>query len=147
MLRKRIPSRDDAVIMELVEQLLVPFAKETVPDLRLDATMLRRRLDDCTTYVAMSAGGRTIGFVSLKPDRERLSVDMLAVSSKYQGLGVGARLMHQAERTAQQYGCREVTLWVDEANKQAQRFYLRNGYMPTNYDHRLRCYFMTKQIA
>ncbi|KEQ23123.1 GNAT family N-acetyltransferase [Paenibacillus tyrfis] len=148
MLRKRIPRQDDGIIYGLVEKLLLPFARQTVPDLRIGRTDIIKRLKSCDTYVDTAAGRLPVGFIALRVDRDkRLSVDMLAVNPKFQGRGIGTHLMRQAERTAGERGCREVVLWVDDANTQAQTFYVRKGYDTVHYDARLRCYMMMKRLG
>lgn len=146
MLRKRVPKRDDGEICELVERLLLPFAWQTKPGLRLSRSTIRNRLKLCTTFVDAAAGDKAVGFIALKRERERLLIDMLAVNSKYQGQGVGSRLMNQAQRTAKAYGLREIVLWVDEDNLQAQRFYIKHGYEAVYYEQRLRCYLLRKSV-
>lgn len=147
MLRKRVPKRDDAVICGLVERLLLPFAQQTMPGLSLSRNTIRNRLKSCMTFVYAAAGDKAAGFIALKRERDRLSIDMLAVDPKYQGQGIGSRLMRQSERTAGEYGLREIVLWVDEANVQAQRFYIKHGYKAVTYDHRLRCYLLRKSVS
>ncbi|GLI10566.1 hypothetical protein YDYSG_66000 [Paenibacillus tyrfis] len=148
MLRKRIPRQDDGIIYGLVEKLLLPFARQTVPDLRVSRTDILNRLKSCVTYVDTAAGRLPVGFIALRVDRDkRLSVDMLAVNPKFQGRGIGTRLMRQAERTAGDRGCREVVLWVDDANTLAQTFYVQKGYDTVHYDARLRCYMMMKRLG
>lgn len=146
MLRKRVPKRDDAAIFGLVERLLLPFARQTLPGLRLSRNTIRNRLKSCITFVYAAAGNKTAGFIALKLERDRLAIDMLAVDPNYQGRGIGTRLMRQAERTSREHGLREVVLWVDEANVQAQRFYIKHGYEAVYYDHRLRCYLLMKSV-
>ncbi|CAG7649004.1 GNAT family N-acetyltransferase [Paenibacillus allorhizosphaerae] len=146
MLRKRIQKKDDGIIFELVDKLLLPYARQTMPELRLNLPIIRKRLNDCTTYVDTAAGGQTVGFVSLKPEKDSVFIDMLAVDPKYQGKGVGSRLMRQAERVAALHGCSQIHLWVDDVNGQAQRFYMRHGFEPVQYDPRLRCYLMSKRL-
>ncbi|MCZ8522846.1 MULTISPECIES: GNAT family N-acetyltransferase [Paenibacillus] len=147
MIRKRIPRQDDTIIFKLIEDLLLPYARQTKPGLQLRPSAIRKRLAEGLTYVDTAAGRKPAGFILLKPkERERLRVDLLAVGRAYQGLGIGRRLMEKAERTAGMYGCREVELWVDEANASAQRFYVRLGYQAVHYDSRLRCYLMIKPL-
>ncbi|MBP1157082.1 MULTISPECIES: GNAT family N-acetyltransferase [unclassified Paenibacillus] len=146
MLRKRVPKRDDGVICELVERLLLPFAQQTKPGLRLNRSTIRNRLQLCITFVDAAAGDKAAGFIALKRERGRLLIDMLAVNPKYQGQGIGSRLMLQAQRTANTYGLREIVLWVDEDNLQAQRFYIKHGYEAVYYEHGLRCYLLRKAV-
>lgn len=146
MIRKRIPKKDDGILFELVDKLLLPYARQTMPELRLSMPIIRKRLNRCMTYVDASSGGQAIGFVSLKPEKDILFVDMLAVNPRYQGSGVGSRLMRQAERVAELQGSGSIQLWVDDINGNAQRFYMRHGFEPIHYDPRLRCYLMAKRL-
>jgi ribosomal protein S18 acetylase RimI-like enzyme len=147
MLRKRIPKQDDGAIFGMVDQLLLPFTRETKPGLSLSRTTLRHRLKPCVTYVEAGPGRTVAGFISLRPNRDTLFIDMLAVQSRYQGRGVGGRLMQQADRVAQRLGSRSIGLWVDESNYKAQRFYEKKGFHPVHYDARVRCYFLIKDMA
>ncbi|SDE15892.1 Ribosomal protein S18 acetylase RimI [Paenibacillus sp. UNCCL117] len=147
MLRRRIPKRDDRAIFELVEKELLPYARETAPGLRVTRPELRRRLRACTTYVELTAGRQAAGFISLRTDRERLTVDLLAVHPRHQGQGLGKRLMRYAERKAQLLKLPEIVLWVDEANERARGFYHKLGYEPVYYDRHMRCFLLTKRPA
>lgn len=147
MLRKRVPKRDDRTIYELVETLLLPYARQTNPGLRLSRVSLSDRLKSCITFVDAAAGNKVAGFIAIRRGRDRLLIDMLAVSPKVQGKGIGSRLMRQAERTAGEHGLREIVLWVDEANRPAQGFYVKHGYEAIHYDVQLRCYLLRKFVS
>ncbi|WP_159885606.1 GNAT family N-acetyltransferase [Paenibacillus puerhi] len=147
MLRKRVPKRDDRVIFELVEKELLPFARESIPGLQVTRPELRKRLRGCTTFVELTAGRQAAGFISLRAGRERLTVELLAVRPKYQGQGLGKRLMRYAERKALLLKLPEVVLWVDESNERARRFYHKLGYSPVYYDPNIRCYLLSKQLV
>ncbi|WP_281889585.1 N-acetyltransferase [Paenibacillus sp. YYML68] len=146
MLRKRVPSKDDSVIFQLVEEELLPYARLTKPGLKLTRPELRKRLRRAETYVEVTAGRQAAGFITLKLDRERVTVDLLAVHPRYQGKGIGKRMMQLAERKAQVKGLKEAALWVDEANGKARMFYERLGYRPAYYDRNLRCMLMVKSL-
>ncbi|MCZ8513651.1 GNAT family N-acetyltransferase [Paenibacillus filicis] len=146
MIRKRIPQQDDRTIYTLTTELLLPYARQTFPHLQLTPSVLRSRLEACSTYVVASAGRRPVAFITLRTVREHLQVDMLAVHQREQGRGVGSRLMRFAERYAGARGCREIRLWVDEANNQAQRFYMKHGYQIIHFDPNLKCYMMVKRL-
>lgn len=146
MLRKRNPKQDDGAIYRMVDQLLLPFTRETQPKLSLTRNALRGRLKPCITYVEAGPGKTVAGFISLRQNRETLFVDMLAVQSRYQGRGVGGRLLLQAERVARRLGCRTIGLWVDESNRNAQGFYEAKGFHPVHYDATVKCYFLVKDM-
>ncbi|UQZ83605.1 putative acetyltransferase [Paenibacillus konkukensis] len=146
MIRKRIPRQDDRIILELVDRLLVPFARKTQPDIRIDLRAIRERLKDCSTFVSASGGRAANGFIALRKQREAMYVDMLAVSPRAQGKGIGSRLLEHAERQALLAGRSEVRLWVDDANAKAQSFYTSRHYIPIQYNETIRCYLMSKQL-
>ena len=60
--------------------------------------------------------------------RRYLEVDELAVLPEYRRLGIGRRLMEEAERIAAARGIPTVELHVWEVNDQARAFYDRLGY-------------------
>ncbi|MDF2964185.1 MAG: family acetyltransferase [Paenibacillus sp.] len=146
MIRKRISRHDDKAIWHLVDMLLVPYARKTQPNLRVDLGTVRERLRRCKTFVAMSSGRAPSGFIALKPEKTAMFIDMLAVHPRAQGKGLGTRLLEQAERTALLSGYEEVCLWVDESNRSAQQFYAAKHYEPVHYDVTIRCYLLTKRI-
>lgn len=57
-----------------------------------------------------------------------LVVQALVVDDRYRSLGVGARMMDEAERIACQSGCASVTLSSHERRQDAHRFYASLGY-------------------
>jgi GNAT superfamily N-acetyltransferase len=50
-------------------------------------------------------------------------LNALYVASRARREGVGSALLHHAQKV-----CRSLTLWTFQANKGAQRFYLRHGF-------------------
>jgi len=146
VIRKRIPRRDDKVILELVELLLLPYARLTQPDLRVTLPLIRDRMKGSSTYVACSGGRAACGFITLREDKEVMIIDMLAVHPRAQGKGMGSRLMEHAERSAVLAGKNEIRLWVDDTNTQAQRFYASKNYVPVHYNSLIRCYQLSKRI-
>ncbi|MCR8633230.1 MULTISPECIES: GNAT family N-acetyltransferase [Paenibacillus] len=146
MIRKRIPKQDDKAIWNLIVLLLVPFARKTQPNLRVDMATVRARLRRCTTFIALNGGRSPSGFISLKFEKHAMFVDMLAVHPRSQGRGLGSRLLEHAERVALQAGYNEVCLWVDEANRSAQQFYSSRHYEAAHYDSTIKCYLMVKRL-
>jgi GNAT superfamily N-acetyltransferase len=55
-----------------------------------------------------------------------LHVRILWVHESHRNMGLGRRLLHEAEKEAQRRGCHSVHL--DTHDFQAETFYLRNGY-------------------
>lgn len=146
MIRKRVPRRDDRVIVELVKRELFPYTRRAIPGVRWDPLDIRRRLDRNVTFVAAPRRSETAGFISLKPFGQVMALDMLAVERNRQGQGWGSRLMEEAERYARSKGCLAMRLLVDEANGRAIGFYVRHGYGLENYIPALKCYVMSKRL-
>lgn len=57
-----------------------------------------------------------------------LYIDTLSVSPKFQGQGIGKRLLHAAKNVATQIGLTKIGLLVDYKNPDAKRLYLALGY-------------------
>jgi ribosomal protein S18 acetylase RimI-like enzyme len=146
LIRKRIPRQDDKTIKELVATLLLPYARKNQPNLRMGMAEIRDRLRHCKTSVIVSGGRKPSGFISLRPVKDTMYIDMLAVDAKVQGKGFGTRLIEHAEREAVLGGYSELFLWVDEANYKAQWFYSVKRYEPILYEKTIRCYLLKKQI-
>jgi ribosomal protein S18 acetylase RimI-like enzyme len=146
VIRKRIPERDDRTILQLIRSELLPYTKRTLPDVTLDPSTLAERLDGDTTYVLVRNGTQPIGFVSCLIRGKTLNIDMIAVDKRAQGKGLGSRLMSTAERFGIRRGCDNVVLYVDQANRGAQRFYEKKGYVIHSYVAKYECYEMTKHF-
>lgn len=82
-------------------------------------------------YVARD-GGKIVGFVTLKvslrKNRNRLTVKQIGVATSHRRSGVGQRLMRQAEYVAGAYFCKQIVLVTWPTNKSAQKFYRKLGY-------------------
>jgi ribosomal protein S18 acetylase RimI-like enzyme len=142
---KHLPLHDKA-ILGLVKSLLLPYARITQPDVKLDLKALRKRLRGCATYVYIRGGRKVCGFIAIRQDKNVMYVDMLAVDRTIQGHGIGSALLKHAERYGQQKGKQEIYLWVDDTNTQAQRFYTAKGYESIHYDASIRCYMLRKSL-
>jgi ribosomal protein S18 acetylase RimI-like enzyme len=146
MIRKRVPRRDDRIIVDLVKRELFPYTRRSIPDYQWDPLDIRRRLDRNVTFVAAPRRSETAGFISLKPFGQVMAIDMLAVDRSRQGQGWGSRLMEEAERYARGKGCLLMRLLVDETNGRAIGFYIRHGYTLERYIPALKCYVMSKRL-
>jgi ribosomal protein S18 acetylase RimI-like enzyme len=147
MIRKRIPSVDDAVIYRLVVRQLIPFTQVLSPQTEVSLTAIIQRLNrNDFTFAATGGRGAPFGFVTGTCRDRQLFVDMLALDDSHQGRGFGTALMQAAERHGRSRGCRSAYLFVDEVNPRAQRFYLGKGYTINGYESTARCYRMTKPL-
>ncbi len=80
--------------------------------------------------------GKPVGFLALQPDCRFHGeiipeIHELVVDPKYQGLGVGKRLMEKAFDYLREKGFSRVALWVGEKNENAKRFYEKLGFRVT----------------
>ncbi len=125
----RPATADDAeAIARLSEQLGYPTnAEETARRLR-EVT----GEGDHAVFVA-EADGRQIGWVHVYVNHSLLAdtpaeVAGLVIDEDYRSRGVGRVLMEQAERWAQEQGCRSVRLRSNVVRSRAHSFYERLGY-------------------
>jgi ribosomal protein S18 acetylase RimI-like enzyme len=147
MIRKRIPSVDDAVIYQLVVRRLLPFTRVTAPRAQVNFPSIRKRLNaNDFTFVAADGKRAPHGFVTGRCRKRRLFIDMLAMDERQQGRGLGSRLMAAAEAHGRSQGCREAFLYVDGVNPRAQQFYLGKGYVIESYEPSVHCYRMSKRL-
>ncbi len=66
-------------------------------------------------------------FASTMVPRKSLFVDDLCVDEESRGAGVAAKLFDYVKNEAKSLGCHDVTLCVWEGNRQAERFYEKQG--------------------
>lgn len=146
MIRKRAASIDDTVILSLIKQEIAPFSKKYKDESSITMSMIQKRLLRSTTFVYAKGSHSPLGFISVLCKNRLLFVDMLAVSPRFQGRGLGRRLMQEAERFGLRKGCRSVRLFVDDSNKKAIGFYESLGYSPLQYMSEIDCYLMEKPL-
>ncbi|KIL37854.1 hypothetical protein SD70_30260 [Gordoniibacillus kamchatkensis] len=147
MIRKRIPSVDDAAIYRLVVRQLLPFTRVNAPHTQTSFPSVRQRLNkNDFTFVAADERRAAYGFITGHCRQQRLLIDMLALDDRHQGRGLGKLLMNSAEKHGRSLGCREAFLYVDISNPRAQHFYLRQGYDVDYYEPSVSCYRMSKRF-
>lgn len=112
-----------------------------------DMTVMRRFMDCIAAdeqsrpggvemYVAADADDRPLGLVAIRLDHDhftshrRACVEVLVVSGRAEGQGVGRALMRRAEVWGREHDCKEVVLDVFADNDSAIAFYERVGYRP-----------------
>ena len=84
-------------------------------------------------FVAEDVGGRCVSFVGVARGLhftgvEQAYVGELVVAAEFAGMGVGRRLVTEAESWARHQGCRQVALDTGASNVRARGFYARLGY-------------------
>lgn len=147
-IRARFPRTDDAPILQLIRDEIIPFSYLYSIHDAPSPRELRARLDLGVTYVASySTTNYPYGFVHAIAQGDTLYVDLLAVHPTCRKRGVGASLMERAENDGMASGCREALLYVDESNDAAVRFYEKLGYRVTGFADKVRCHEMRKPFV
>ncbi|MFN6162703.1 MAG: GNAT family N-acetyltransferase [Planctomycetota bacterium] len=87
----------------------------------------RRFLADCVleTY---GANGELAGFITFKTSNSVGSIGLFAVEPRFQGIGIGSLLLHEAQIRMENSGASAVTVVTQGRNQAACRAYLRSGY-------------------
>lgn len=149
MIRSRKPFLDDAGIVRIIRQQLIPL---NPPELRpaLSDKQLKSRLDAGLTFVWVPdehPASRARGFVTARAKNGELFVDMLALDHHVQGRGAGTQLLRRAERYGVSRGCRRMRLFVNDDNIRGIQFYHKQGMQPVSYERIIRSYVMEKRIG
>ena len=97
-------------------------------------------LYDTTIYVARKEGKvvgfmrfylwETNSFVSAK--RKMLTIDDIGVDVTLRNQGIGQEMMGAIRELAKEWGCEQITLYVDAENESAYRYYLKCGFHVRN---------------
>jgi len=95
---------------------------------------LRERPEGTHFFVAVTETDSPAGFLHLQATVDFFTgapnchISDLAVAPKWDGHGIGSRLLAFAEDWAKKHGCRYVTLGVFPGNARARALYERHGY-------------------
>ena len=128
---RRAAADDAAVLATLLGELSYPSTEEEARE-RLERLSGR---DDHAVFVAVS-DGVVAGWIHLfvLPSMEHPPMTVisgLVVSEPRRGLGIGARLVLEAEAWARQHRCRRIRVRSNVLRERAHRFYERLGYSVT----------------
>ena len=111
-------------------------------------------LDDYAAHVAagrasvLARHGRIAGVLILVPEDGHLLLDPVAVSPRFQGKGIGRRLIDHAEAEARRLGLTELRLYTNEAMTENLPLYLHLGFVETHRaaENGYNRVFMTKRL-
>lgn len=107
-------------------------------------------------FLVAEADGAMVGCVYLEPNGERAYLGLLSVDPSRQKLGLGRRLMEEAENQARSDGCKFVDLKIVNVRTELPRFYHNMGYeetgtqaFPEEVSTSMPCHFilMSKSVA
>lgn len=73
--------------------------------------------------------GEVIGFIHAYYSFGKGYIEAIAVKREYRSMGIGSRLLNEAEKTLYKRGVEKVKLNVKNHNLKALSFYLKNGYI------------------
>lgn len=82
---------------------------------------------DRSVFLVARADGRAVGCGGLRPVLDDVC-EIKRMYAKYRGQGIGAAILQALESYAQKYDYKEIWLETRKVNKDAVRFYLRQGY-------------------
>jgi GNAT superfamily N-acetyltransferase len=97
---------------------------------RIDAEALRRMMEKGRFLVAED-GDELLGCVYLEFRGERAYFGLLAVDPERQRKGLGRRLIHEVEESAQEAGCRFMDIQIVNLRREMPPFYRGLGYVET----------------
>lgn len=80
------------------------------------------------SYVALNGKNKIIGTVLAGLDRRRAYIYHVTVDKKYQGKGIGHKLMEKCEASLKKLGLERCTIFVDTKNSRAKKFWLKEGW-------------------
>lgn len=67
--------------------------------------------------------------IEVHRDEDYIYLDDLSVAGKYRNKGIGTKLIHAAEKYAEEIGIVKIVLHIDKSNKDAYRLYSRLDYI------------------
>lgn len=93
-----------------------------------DEDLLHILLEPTAFTEVLEAEGKIIAYYSVDVRNDNLFINSIQVQRGYQGLGLGSEMMHRIETMARTRDLQAIELWVQITNREAMRFYRRNGY-------------------
>lgn len=146
MIRKAVYRTDQERIVQLVRRELWPLARKAFPGRRFSRKDVIQRLRNRDVFVKVGKNGTLLGFIMVSSSGHGLFVDLLAVDRKAHRQGIGTTLMNMIEGMGRRKGLMYVSLYVDDTNVQAIRFYEKLGYVRSGYVQAIRCYLYRKPL-
>lgn len=95
--------------------------------------IIRQISDPNTTALIAEYSGQFAGFAIMSFASDKAHLNLLAVTSPFQGMGLGRRIMNWLEKSARVAGIEKVLLEVRAGNNAARAFYRRLGFREVAY--------------
>lgn len=110
-----------------------------------DKQRVLRAIKEPEIVVAVAKAGQEIqGFAIMQFGEDAAHLNLLAVKPRHRRRGLGRRLIHWLEETAQTAGTFKISLELRESNREAFRFYEHLGYRPIK---RIAGYYQAREAA
>ena len=127
---RKAKSADTTRIEELfIEMLRAIYHTDDVEG--YEAGYLNRFFLDKEDWICVAEyENNVIAFLSIEVHRDNDSIylDDLSVAEKWRNKGIGTKLIHAAEKYAEEIGIAKIVFHVEKENVNAHRLYLRLGY-------------------
>src|SRR5262245_55328750 len=134
----RLAAEDDAAeilacLRSAFEPYQATYTAAAYEDTVLSHDTLRERQKTMSVFVAETERGEIAGTIAcgLASSQEG-HLRGMAVRPRWHGRGIAQQLLDHAEHALVELGCSYITLDTTEPLQRAIRFYVRNGYCPTN---------------
>ena len=146
---------DSEAITALINTAFRPAEGPLIEGDRIDLAAVRGLLQRGKFLIAHHHD-ELVGCVYVEPNQERAYVGLLAVDPRYQGAGLGSKLMNAAEDHCARAGCGFIDLRVINVREGLPRFYEQLGYaqvgvapLTPGVKAKVQCHFirMTKVLA
>ncbi|MGH8193306.1 MAG: GNAT family N-acetyltransferase [Woeseiaceae bacterium] len=124
-LQLRAAHRSDAAAIAAISRLQVEYGLRW----RWTPARVRKEIDDPETMVLVaSKDGDIAGFAIMRFGDLDAHLFLLAVQPPYRRTGTGRTMLEWLEKSCRTACIQRIRLEVRSGNRQAQRFYLNNGY-------------------
>lgn len=148
MIRQRLSSSDDKVLVRLIREELMPYSA-TVQSESERSTYSRLDHGNIAVLTLTGRPQMVIGFVQFNLVGARyergLTIDLLAIQSQWRGHGFGGMLLTYAEEFGKAEQARWARVFVDISNLRAQKFYMRHHYRVAKHLPTLKVIELTKE--
>ena len=97
--------------------------------------LIKRFKEKQEIFFGYKKDNELVGYVTLKPffpGHKHCEVYWLAVKNKYQGQGIGKKLMKFIETYAKKQGFRKICIYTGKNMKKTRKFYEKIGYKHIN---------------
>ncbi|MEU7932997.1 GNAT family N-acetyltransferase [Micromonospora echinofusca] len=137
--RKAVRADLPAVVALLADDVLGRTRDLTEVDAAYEKAFADIDADPRNQLIVADADGELLGCMQLtyipglgRHGAERQLIEAVRVRSDLRGRGVGGQMINWAIDQARQRGCALVQLTTDKTRRDAHRFYLNLGFLPTH---------------